>query len=118
VAPDHIYIVIRVLISETDISPATQEHIQVKYTLLPLEFEKLEAERGILFKTYNIKFQKNSSSGSRVVPCGRTDGQTCRNSRVPFVNLAKALGIGSVWLMTGICGVPCVKINETSGFMK
>jgi hypothetical protein len=27
-------------------------------------------------KPLNIKFHQNPSSGSRVVPCGRTDGQT------------------------------------------
>jgi hypothetical protein len=36
----------------------------------------LEFCRKILGKYSNIKFQENSSSGSRVVPCGRTDGQT------------------------------------------
>jgi hypothetical protein len=37
-----------------------------------------------IFSTYfrqnlNIKFYKNPSSGSRVVPCGRSDGQTWRS---------------------------------------
>ena len=32
---------------------------------------------GQIFEKYsNIKFNGNSSSGSRVVPCGQTDGQT------------------------------------------
>jgi hypothetical protein len=100
------------------ISPAMHEHIQVKYTLFSVDFEQREVDRGVLFKAYNIKFQKNLYSGSRVVPCGRTDGQTCRNSRVAFANLAKALEIGFVWLMTGICCVPCVQVNDTSVFMK
>jgi len=30
----------------------------------------------ILFGKLNIKFHDDLSSGSRVVPCGRTDGQT------------------------------------------
>jgi hypothetical protein len=39
--------------------------------LMKLEFS------GQIFENYsNIKFHENPSSGSRVVPCGRTDGQT------------------------------------------
>jgi len=34
---------------------------------------KLEFSRQILDKFSNIKFYENPSSGSRVVPCGRTD---------------------------------------------
>jgi tRNA U38,U39,U40 pseudouridine synthase TruA len=37
---------------------------------------KLEFSRQILGKYSNIKFHENPSSGSRVVPCGRTDGGT------------------------------------------
>jgi hypothetical protein len=36
---------------------------------------KLEFSRQIFEKYSNIKFHENHSSGSRVVPCGRTDGQ-------------------------------------------
>jgi len=36
---------------------------------------KLEFSRHIFEKPVNIKFYGNTSSGSRVVPCGWTDGQ-------------------------------------------
>jgi len=39
---------------------------------------KLEFSRQI-FEKSNIKFHENPSSGSRVVPCGRLDGQTNRH---------------------------------------
>jgi len=40
----------------------------------------------------NIKFHENEFSGSRVVPCRRTDGQTdMRNLTVAFRNFANAL---------------------------
>jgi len=35
---------------------------------------KLEFSRHIFEKFPNIKLQENPCSGSRVVPCGRTDG--------------------------------------------
>jgi len=37
---------------------------------------KLEFSGQIFVKSSNIKFDENPSSESRVVPCGRTDGQT------------------------------------------
>jgi len=37
---------------------------------------KLEFSQQISEKYSNIKFHKNLSSGSRVVPCGKTEGQT------------------------------------------
>jgi len=37
---------------------------------------KLEFSRQLLEKYTHIKFCDNLSNGSRVVPCGRTDGQT------------------------------------------
>jgi hypothetical protein len=37
---------------------------------------KLEYSQQIFDKSSNIKFHENPSSGSRVVPCGRTDGYT------------------------------------------
>jgi len=40
---------------------------------------KLEVSRQILEKSANIKFHENPSSGSRVVPGGRTDRQTSRS---------------------------------------
>ena len=36
----------------------------------------LEISRQFFEKYSNIRFHENSSIGSRVVPCGRTDGQT------------------------------------------
>jgi len=42
--------------------------------LMTLEFSKQ------IFEKYsNVKFHENTSSGSRVVSCGRTDGQTWRS---------------------------------------
>jgi len=40
---------------------------------------KLEFSRRILEKSSKTKFSKNPSSGSRVDPCGRTDGRTDRH---------------------------------------
>ena len=36
---------------------------------------KLEFSQQIFEKSSNVKFHQNPSSESRVVPCGRTDGQ-------------------------------------------
>jgi len=36
----------------------------------------LEFSRQIFEKSSNAKFHENPSSGSRVVPCGQTDGRT------------------------------------------
>jgi hypothetical protein len=42
-------------------------------------------------KRLNIKFNQNSFSGSRVVPCGRTDGQTDMTKLIAaFRNFANA----------------------------
>jgi len=38
--------------------------------------KKLEFSRQIFEKFSNIKFNGNSSSGNRVIPCGLADGQT------------------------------------------
>jgi hypothetical protein len=43
---------------------------------------KLEFSREIFEKVSNIKIHKNPSSGSRVVPCGQTDGHDEANSRL------------------------------------
>jgi hypothetical protein len=40
----------------------------------------LEFSRQIFEKSSNIKFHENPSSVSRVVPCGRTDRQTDRQT--------------------------------------
>jgi hypothetical protein len=37
---------------------------------------KLVFSRQVFERSSNIKFHENPSSGSRVVPCGQTDGQT------------------------------------------
>jgi len=42
---------------------------------------KLVFSRQIFEKSSNIKFHKNPSSGSRVVPCGQTDGHDEANNR-------------------------------------
>jgi len=40
---------------------------------------KIEFSQRIFEKHSNIKFHEDSSSGSRVVPCGETDERTCRS---------------------------------------
>jgi len=52
---------------------------------------KLEFSRHIFKKYSNIRFHENPSSGSRVVPCGRTDGQTYMAKQiVAFGNFANS----------------------------
>ena len=57
-----------------------QMHIDlhVKCPLFLLDCNKTEHSRQIFEKYSNTKFHENPSSGSRVVPCGRTDGQIDR----------------------------------------
>ena len=43
---------------------------------------KTEFSQQIFEKGSNIKFRKNPSSGSRVVPCGQTDRQTDRQTNM------------------------------------
>jgi hypothetical protein len=43
---------------------------------------KLEFSRQIFEGSSNIKFYQNPCSGSRVVPCGQTDGHGEANSRI------------------------------------
>jgi len=55
---------------------------------------KLEFSRQIFEKYSNIKFNENPSIESRVVPCGRTDGQLGRRTDmtqliVPLRNFEK-----------------------------
>ena len=52
---------------------------------------KLEYSRQILEKSSNTKFHENPSSGSRVFPCGRTEGRTdMRKLIVAFRNFVNA----------------------------
>jgi len=41
---------------------------------------KLDLSTDFQKKYSNIKFHENPSSGSRVMPCGRVDGQTDRHA--------------------------------------
>jgi hypothetical protein len=56
--------------------------IHVKLPLLCPIIIKLEFYQQSFEKYSNFKFHENPSSGSRVVPCGRTDGHDEVNS--PF----------------------------------
>jgi len=51
----------------------------VTYPLLLSDFNKTVIFSTAFRKTPNYKFHENSSSGSRVVPCGQTDRQTWQN---------------------------------------
>jgi hypothetical protein len=58
---------------------------------------KPEFSREIFEKSSNIKFHKNPSSGSCVVPCGQVDGQMDRHTDtmkliVPFQNFVNKNG--------------------------
>jgi hypothetical protein len=75
--------------------------LHLKQPLSFLDLNEFEFSRQIFEKFWNIKFHKNPSSGSRVVPYGQTDGQTDRDGRtdrktnmtkliVEFRNFAKA----------------------------
>jgi len=60
-----------------------------------------------IFRTFtSIKFHENPSSGSRVVPCGRTDERTWHsygsNVMVSFRNLAKTRKNSSVDSQTAV----------------
>jgi hypothetical protein len=55
---------------------------------------KLELSLQIFEKYTNIKFQENPSSGSRVVPSGRTDGQMERRTatqREGWIDMTKLI---------------------------
>jgi hypothetical protein len=47
--------------------------LHVKFPLLLSDFNEIEFSRQVFEKYSNIKFHKLPYSGSRVVPCGRTD---------------------------------------------
>jgi len=62
---------------------------------------KLEPPRQIFEKNSNIKTHENPSSGSPVVPCRRTDGQTDMTKLiVVFRNFANAPKIGGMGFQT------------------
>jgi len=70
----------------------TSIDLHTKCPLFLSDFTKLEFSRHILEKCSNIKFHKYLSSGSRVLPCGQTDGETYMTKRiVAFRNFANAL---------------------------
>jgi hypothetical protein len=50
--------------------------LHVKYPLFLTDFNETRKFLDRFKKFLNIKFHENPSSGNRVVPCGRTDGQT------------------------------------------
>ena len=50
--------------------------VHVKYTLFLLDFNEPRIFWTIFEKYSNAKFDENPSSGSRGVPCGRTDRHT------------------------------------------
>ena len=65
--------------------------LHVQYPLSCPIFTKLEFTRQIFENSSNIKFHKNTSSGGRVVPCGRTDRRTDTTKLlVVFRNFANA----------------------------
>jgi hypothetical protein len=53
--------------------------LHVKYSIFLSDLNETSIISTDLGKFWNIKFCENLSSGSRVVPCGRTDGQTWRS---------------------------------------
>jgi len=58
---------------------------------------KLDFSQKILEKYSDIKFHENPPSGSRVVPCGRTDGQSDMTKLtvvVPFLRTRPKMFVG------------------------
>ena len=71
---------------------------RVKYALLCGILMKLEFSGLILEHFSNIKFQESPSSGSRIVPCRRTDEQTdVTKLTAAFRNFVNALKNREVW---------------------
>jgi hypothetical protein len=48
--------------------------LQVKYPFFGQNLMKLDFSLQIFEKNLSINFRENPSNGSRVVPCGQTDG--------------------------------------------
>ena len=67
--------------------------LHVKYPLFLSCLMKLEFSGQILEKYLNIEFHENPSSGSRVVPCGQTDGGSDMKLIVAVRSCAKAPNI-------------------------
>jgi len=53
----------------------------VKYPLFLSDINETRISRQIFEKYSNIKFHKNTSGGSQIVPCGRTERRDEANSR-------------------------------------
>ena len=65
--------------------------IHIKYSLFLSDFSKAYIFSRDFEKLSHMKFHENSSSGSLVVSCGRTDGQTDMTKlTVAFRNSANA----------------------------
>jgi hypothetical protein len=65
--------------------------LHVNYPLFLSDFKEIQLSGQIFEKYSNTKFYENLSSGSRVVPCGRTDRQTDTTMlRVAFINFENA----------------------------
>ena len=65
--------------------------LHVKWQLFLSDFHETWIFRQIFENQSNIKFHKSPSSGSRVVPCGRTDSRRdMTKMMVAFRNFAKA----------------------------
>jgi hypothetical protein len=66
---------------------------------------KFEISRQIFEKYSNKKFRENSSSGGRVVPCGRTDRHDKANSRFSqFCERACKARCNTVGILAGDIG--------------
>jgi hypothetical protein len=72
-----------VLLKHKFVCPSNWNNIRLlnSVSLITCKQPVLEFSRQILEKSTNIKFHENPSSGSRVVPCGRTDRHDEANSR-------------------------------------
>jgi hypothetical protein len=81
---------------------------------------KIEFSRNIFEKYINIKFHENPSSWSRVVPCGRTNGQTdITKLTVAFRSFAKAPRNHSFYFVKSfVSGWPAVRKRPRSAVLK
>ena len=74
---------------------------------------QLEFSRQFFEKYSNIKFHENPSSGSRVVPCGRTD---MTNLIVALQNFANALNKAQTSMHSAGCepAIPAIRRPQTN----